>query len=37
MAISFETTREESDSRPPCGICMCPAASYFIHYGDTIK
>ena len=27
--------REISDSRPPCGICTCPAQSYDMHYPDT--
>ena len=21
----------------PCGICMCPAESYWMHYPDTVR
>lgn len=34
FADALTYTREISDSRPPCGICMCPAGSYEMHQVD---
>ncbi len=31
FADAYRYARDISDSTPPCGICMCPADSYFVH------
>ena len=31
----LQEERSRTDYRPTCGICTCPPASYFMHYGDT--
>lgn len=36
FAEALRYAREISDNRPPCGICMCPAPSYAMHYPDTL-
>ena len=36
FAEALRYVREVSDRRPPCGICTCPAGSYFVHYPETI-
>lgn len=42
-AVSFRTPAEASDHitqihlAAPCGICSCPASSYFMHYPGTVR
>lgn len=37
FADALGYVRQVSDNRPPCGICTCPAASYAMHYPDTVR
>lgn len=35
LADAMAYIREMQDAGAPCGLCICPAASYQMHYKDT--